>query len=131
MIARGQGRKAQTARLAQGCCPIHGIFMYQNAGLSKEEAQTFGFRGLEGSVSLVRCTRKKCQTYALSGRPGEIVRVLTPTECVIAEALATKQMNKFHTFVDLVRAELKTKKKKDLAPNEWEKCWQLSRREPS
>ena len=132
MIAKGQSMKAQAARLALGCCPVHGLFMYQYAGLSNEEAENFGFTGPEGSVSLVRCTRKKCQTYALAGGPGDIVKVLTRAECLIAEELANNKMKKFHTFVHLVRAELKRRtRKEDLSPDEWEQCWQLSRRVPS
>ncbi len=133
MIARGQSKKSQAARIALGCCPTHGLFMSQYTPyLSKNEGERFGFTGPEETVCLVRCPRTKCEIYALARGPEDIVRVLTAAESLLAEELAIKKMNKFHTFIHLAKAEQRAKRSKEqLTPDEWEQCYQLSHREPS
>jgi len=132
MIAKGQTKTAQEKRVSLGCCPVHGLFMSQETPyLSTNEAAKFGFSGSEQSVCLVRCSRTKCRIYALARAPEQIVRVLEPSEVPMAEEIALKKMKKHHTFLHLVRAELRAGHKKDLTPDEWEECYQLSRRELS
>jgi hypothetical protein len=130
MIVRGQSKKARATRVALGCCPTHGLFMSQHTPyLSESDAKKFGFIGPEESVCLARCPRKDCETYALARGPEEVVRVLTAAESLIAKELAIKKIKKFHTFAHLIKAEHQAKK--ELTPDEWEECYQLSHREPS
>ena len=132
MIARGQDKKAQATRLALGCCPTHGLFMPQyTPWLSRDEAAGFGFIGPEGSVCVVRCPRKDCQTYALARGPDQIVKVLGPSESTTVEEMELKAMRQSHAFAQLVKAELRAKRSKNLTPDESVQCYELSHRKPS
>jgi hypothetical protein len=134
MIAKGQNEDAQAARVAVGCCPVHGLFMSQHSPfLEREEALRFGFDGAPESVCLVHCSRKGCGIWALARGPRDIVRVIRPPESTAAEEFAERRHRQFRNFAAMIQAEGKSKRASgaELTSQELEELYALSHRKPS
>lgn len=68
-MPRGQSAEAQSARLANGRCPVHGIPMYQVGRW---------YQPLDGrpAYTVVACSRKNCEVIARESPPFHDAQVL-------------------------------------------------------
>lgn len=74
-MPKGQGWEAQEQRLDNGCCPVHGIPMYQAGGW-------YRLPGEEQAFTIVSCTRADCDVHSTETEPFGRAKLLPQNEKV-------------------------------------------------